>query len=65
MEGRYEWRPTMNLRFVERWVPAPGDPSVQARVRTLQQQFTKHIADGRRVVADPKDEWKDVPLETE
>jgi len=55
-------KPTAELRFVERYVPAPEcGEDILKKVRILQQwwQFDKLYEDERI------GEWRDVPLETE
>lgn len=48
---------TSQLRFVEKWIPDPGNSMLEKKVRVLQQAFMN--ADTNKIL------WQDVPLETE
>ena len=59
-------KPTTNLRFVERLVPAVvhGEPVLKA-VRTLQQWWAHDPDCYEDFVLKANGEWRDVPLENE
>lgn len=60
--------PTMNLRFVERIVPAPEyGENIAKTARVLQQEFVIVIVGRQRdmMVETKTTEWRDVPIEVE
>ena len=64
-------KPTPQLRFVERYVPAAElGENVGKKLRILQQWWTENVPTanigfGEIQLKQPTGEWRDVPLEKE
>lgn len=64
-------KPTANLRFVERVIPAPEHgEGIGKKVRILQQWWESNLSinlgwTGDIPIGNAQGEWRDIPLETE